>query len=337
MIAITVRNVNEALPEACHQMILHGEKRNSRNGKVLCYRGVFATEYLAPTERVLFDPLRDCNPFFHLFEAIWMLAGRNDVAFVSQFSGNIADYSDDGISFSGAYGFRWRKWYTHDQLRWVAGRIAADPDDRRAVLAMWDGRLDPSIADRGGKDVPCNLSVSFHRRGDELDMFVFNRSNDLVWGSYGANVVHFSVMQEYVAALVCCDVGRYSQVSSNTHVYDRHWPMVEQLASHARHRREDTVLDPYRSGTPHLPLLAVGEEVASLDADVQTFVNNGWDSPHYFTEFFKRVVLPMRRAHALFSQRENSSRILDALGVAAEMPECDWKLASQQWLERRVK
>lgn len=337
MIAITVRNVNEALPEACHRMLLHGEKGNSRNGRVLSYRGVFSTEYQRPVERVLFDPVRDCNPFFHLFEAVWMLAGRNDVAFVSQFSGNIADYSDDGISFSAAYGFRWRKWYSHDQLRWVAGRLQKDPDDRRAVLAIWDGRMDPSIADRDGKDIPCNLSVSFHRRGDELDMFVFNRSNDLIWGSYGANVVHFSVMQEYVAAMVGCKVGRYSQVSSNTHVYERHWSMTEQLASQTRYRREDTVLNPYATGTVCLPLLLTGEEVSALDLDVQTFVNDGWDSPHYFTSFFKQVVLPMRRAHAAFSQRENQTRILDALGVVAGMPDCDWKLASQQWLERRIK
>jgi hypothetical protein len=50
-------------------------------------------------------------------------------------------------------------------------------------------------------------------------MTVSNRSNDLIWGTYGANMVHFNLLLTYVAAAVGVPKGYYHQVSSNTHLY----------------------------------------------------------------------------------------------------------------------
>ena len=66
----------------------------------------YATTYSRPCERVLFNPVRDCNPFFHLMESLWIIAGRDDVAWLAQWLPSIKDYSDDGVSFHGAYGAR---------------------------------------------------------------------------------------------------------------------------------------------------------------------------------------------------------------------------------------
>jgi hypothetical protein len=51
-------------------------------------------------------------------------------------------------------------------------------------------------------------------------MTVFCRSNDLIWGAYGANAVHMSILQEYVACGLARPVGHYWQVSNNYHVYE---------------------------------------------------------------------------------------------------------------------
>jgi hypothetical protein len=71
-------------------------------------------------ERVLFDSVRDANPFFHFMEALWILAGRSDVEWLAQWLPSIADYSDDGVSFHGAYGMRLN---THGQLTQVIERL----------------------------------------------------------------------------------------------------------------------------------------------------------------------------------------------------------------------
>ncbi|MHC4157178.1 MAG: thymidylate synthase [Planctomycetota bacterium] len=129
-----------------------------------------------------------------------MLAGRNDVEWLAYFNANIANYSDDGEKFHGAYGYRWRKHFEGDQLMDIARALKANHDCRRQVLQIWDACDDLG---RCSKDLPCNLTVHFQIGGTRirpvLNMTVFNRSNDVVWGAYGANAVHFSMLQEYMA------------------------------------------------------------------------------------------------------------------------------------------
>ena len=80
MHVINARNVNSAYPQALHYIAIAGDRVASRNGPVLRAPEPVSTVYAKPWERVLFDPQRDANPFFHLFESLWMLDGRNDVA-----------------------------------------------------------------------------------------------------------------------------------------------------------------------------------------------------------------------------------------------------------------
>src|SRR6266478_1362063 len=113
---LRVSNVNVALSEGLWWMKSAGVKEDSRNGPVLVSPEPVMTVYTRPTERVLSSPLRDANPFFHLMEALWMLAGRNDVAWPAQFAKQILQYSDDGVILWGGYGARWRRWFGYDQL-----------------------------------------------------------------------------------------------------------------------------------------------------------------------------------------------------------------------------
>jgi hypothetical protein len=56
-----------------------------------------------------------------------------------------------------------------------------------------------------------------------LDITVCCRSNDIVWGAYGANACQFSVLQEYLAARLDVGVGTYVQFSNNYHCYEDQW------------------------------------------------------------------------------------------------------------------
>jgi hypothetical protein len=51
--------------------------------------------------------MRDANPFFHVMETLWMLAGRNDLPWLVRFNKRFASYSDDGGNTQpGAYGYQ---------------------------------------------------------------------------------------------------------------------------------------------------------------------------------------------------------------------------------------
>jgi hypothetical protein len=109
MIVIKARNVNDAWHQAKSVLKEYGVQRDSRVGPVLEAFWPVTTMYERPMERILFDPIRDVNPFFHFFEGLWMLSGRDDVKWISQYNSNIAQYSDNGLTFHGAYGYRWRQ------------------------------------------------------------------------------------------------------------------------------------------------------------------------------------------------------------------------------------
>jgi hypothetical protein len=168
---IYARNVSEALYLGLMFLKDRGVWCESRSGRVIEYPNPVMTVYKCPEERVLFYPSRDANPFFHLFEALWMLAGRDDLEYVQQFNKRMEDFSDDGTTLNGAYGYRWREYWLKDQLDLLIEHLTDHPDSRRAVLQMWSvDDLQKIVDDPTYKDVPCNTQVYFKIRKGGLQM-----------------------------------------------------------------------------------------------------------------------------------------------------------------------
>jgi len=282
---IETTNVNHALIAGIETLQKYGKRHHSRNGPILVCPWPVITVFHKPIERVLFNRERDANPFFHLFEAIWMLAGRNDVTFVSQFVERMKEYSDDGETLEGAYGYRWRNWWRKDQLLEIIYQLQQDPDSRRAVLTMWD------VADlfAESKDKPCNTHIYFRIVYGKLDMSVCNRSNDIIWGLYGANTVHLSILHEFIASAVGVDLGIYCHFSNNFHLYPGAVPYRDILAGGI-----DDLYNPNRDDSVETHGL-FGEP-----KDYQTFLDNCeavCDDPknamYMNGVFFPHIVYPM--------------------------------------------
>jgi len=209
-------------------------------------RGPVTTVYEHPEERVVFHEARDYNVAFVLYEALWMLAGRQDVAPLLRYVKDFDKYSDDGKTLHGAYGYRWLHTGVKDQLAIIADRLRRDPLDRRAVLQIWDSRQDLGV---NSKDIPCNLTVTFQTdHNGHLDMVVFCRSNDMIWGAYYANAFHFSLLQEYMSRWIGCPVGTYTQISVNYHAYLDILKKVSRIPHSYTHLTRPVTHDPYRGG-----------------------------------------------------------------------------------------
>jgi thymidylate synthase len=420
---IEVRGVNEAF-YAIVRGIVTGDvptcKAASRNGPVLVVDEPVILTYEKPMERVLFNRARDCNLFFHVYEALWMLAGRNDVAPLAYYNKRMAEFSDDGGTLNGAYGYRWRRspgkdegygagtvHTYHDQLNIIVDHLRANPGSRRAVLSMWNveddllkvgsypcceavRRLERVPGDAttltGGicpehgrtsvasRDVACNLSAVFQvreggpckeckRRNQHLcftdpgpcplcggphmqvgwapgylDMTVFNRSNDLIWGMLGANAVHFSFLLEYVAARLGLAVGKYHQVTANLHAYGWNWHPDEWLKE-GPYDSGDYGASPYRKG--RMLLWHLVEDPERFDRENASFVEfNGqlrteqeiegkayaWDEP-----FLALVAQPLCNAWHAYKRGDIHLALRWADLVEAD----DWRLAAVQWLTAR--
>lgn len=332
MQVINARNVHCALPEGVRMLKVLGEERDSRNGPVRVMPGPVTTVYRCPTERVILWPERDANPFFHLMEGLWMLAGRDDLGFLTQFVKTFANYSDDGMTLHGAYGRRWRSWFGFDQLGHIIEALRENPHDRRQVLQMWDATSDLG---RDGKDVPCNTQVYFGvNSSGRLDMTVCCRSNDMVWGAYGANGVHFSMLQEYMAAAIEVEVGQYWQVSNNFHAYLDTLQQVESLVDRSEdcHRPRERGC-PYATGRV-APFPLVSTPIRQWQQDLAMFMEEG-PVVGLRDPFFRRVAIPMLLAHQAYKQYTGAERYDVAQGVLGQCRATDWRLAGEQWIEAR--
>lgn len=334
MDVISVRNVEEALILGTKIVTTVGSQRDSRNGPVRVMPMPVTTIYSQPRERVMFLEARDANPFFHFMESLWMMAGRRDVEWISQFNSGMVNYTDDGVNFHGAYGYRWRNHFTEvsnlgenviDQLGTIANLLKKNPDDRRTVLQMWDATADLGLE---GKDFPCNLIITFRiNPSGQLDMTVFNRSNDMVWGAYGANAVHMSFLQEVMARWVGVPVGRYWQISTNFHAYLNTLEKVKPLLD----------LSPgftdYELGNVE-PYPIVNVAIEDWFSDLDMFMSEG-AIMGFRDPFFKKVAVPMLQSWQAWKDKDNPDHREKAIQLAGDIIATDWRKACVEWLERR--
>jgi hypothetical protein len=342
---VHVDNVNQALKVAVAIMRDRTGwiSENPRGMETMEWHCPVTTVYTRPWKRVLFSGTRDANPFFHLMESLWMLAGRRDAAFLDQFTTNFSRYAEEDGNLHGAYGHRWTGHFYRlhddppagaapgepvDQLTEIIAMFLKDPNTRRAVLCMWD-----PVADLGAdkKDIPCNTQVYFKARNGELNMTVTCRSNDIILGCYGANAVHFSVLHEYMATCLGIKQGTYTHISDSWHYYPSNsFAKLVMDGCHVHH------YDYYQTGgASHQvrTLALINGTMTQWAEDLKLFMSDEWgDHPgSYGDTFFRHVAVPMRMAHQLYKEK----KLDDAIAVAGTLASTDWRIACVEWLERR--
>lgn len=289
--------------------------QESRNGPVKTHPGPLTLTVLHPRERVLFNPVRNCNPFFHLVECAWMLGGRSDVRPLIPFNKRMAEFAEDNGMIHGAYGFRWAGHFGPNQLISAYTTLKNYPDSRHAVIAMWDPQSDN---EQGLRDRPCNIAITFRIIDNRLHMFVFNRSNDIMWGMLGANVVHMTVLQEVMAARLGVGMGHYTVMTSNAHFY---------VEKHDLKAQRDAALTYYdRYGDPNVsyydikfPDMSFWDIRSACSAALETR-----KAPE--GTWLADVVCPAMEAYL-----DRSNGCLDKVQLI-KAP--DWRIACHEWLLR---
>lgn len=350
MFIIRAVNVNDAYMKGLELLSTMGQRSASRAGDVVVLPAPLMVSYHNPKQRVLFDAQRDSNPFFSLFEALWMLAGRNDARWLDRFVHDFSTrFAEEGGVQHGAYGFRWRKHFDidgggrpglPDQLETVVNLLTKNPNDRRAVLTMWDPAADLDVPK---KDVPCNTHVYLRVRGERgmvdrgngdvgeyddrvLDITVLCRSNDFIWGMTGANAVHFSILQEYLAGRIGVGIGNYYQFANNAHYYTG---VAEKLLSTGAN---ETVTQ-YPEQTP----MGVHWEV--WDEDLRHFMawcNREIDNLDTTNSWFTQTAAPLMVAHGYWKSKEYDTALSVVRDRAHDISP-DWRKACDEWMVRRIK
>jgi hypothetical protein len=148
---------------------------------------------------------------FMCAEAAWLLDGDNKVATIAPFSRRIASFSDDGVTFFGAYGPR-----LLPQLAYVLKTFAEDAGSRQAVATIW--RENPPKT----KDCPCSLSAQWLIREGRLHCMLNMRSSD-IWLGVPYDIFNFSMLSRYLLkklppGLALGDLHLYA---GSSHLYEK--------------------------------------------------------------------------------------------------------------------
>lgn len=178
---------------------------------------------------VITIPERKLNYKFMLAEAIWILTGRNDLGYLTKHCQRMKDFSDDGLTLSGAYGVPYK-----EQIYYVIDKLQVDKSTRQAVMTFWNRCPTPS------KDIPCTTALQFLIRNDKLHLNVFMRSWDL-WLGMPYDLFNFSMIATHVASHFANIVpGVLTVTAGSAHIYSRDWSKIQGVID-GDHRIKNTI------------------------------------------------------------------------------------------------
>lgn len=184
-------------------------------------REQIAAQYTVPMMSYIDNANRNVNYDFMFAEAAWICSGSNRLSDLTETMKSYANYSDDGIVLSGAYGPK-----VIDQMRYVVDTLEDDSDSRQAFINIW--RENP----RKSKDIPCTTSMQFLVRDHKINMISNMRSHDIVLGST-YDVFSFSSVANSIRLLlkqrgINYDLGDLTVNAGSMHLYERHYNEIDK-------------------------------------------------------------------------------------------------------------
>ncbi len=245
--------INDFLVKSSLLLLENGVVRETRGMKCYELPEPFVFKITQPTARLITISERKWNLTLPYAESLWLASGRNNMDFITHYLRRMIDFSDDGKFMRAGYGSRLRAYNGEsqdyqvsdvlpsdtlrvDQFKYVVSCFKEDSNTRRAVINI-DDTMKDELEENGHikhtKDIPCTRLLHFLKNGKsgELDLTVYMRSNDMLWGASAVNIFNFTFMQEYFAAMLGLEVGNYFHIANNFHYYEDKRNMLEAIAS----------------------------------------------------------------------------------------------------------
>jgi thymidylate synthase len=257
MFIVASEGINSCLVELAKLLLEKGIERKTRKETCRELPAPVMIQISNPLSRWITLPERKWDLHLPYAESLWLALGQNDLGLIKYYLPKMEKFSDDGKFVRGGYGPRLRHFNGNaidykqdghqrnpifkkqqiDQFRYIVDCFKRDPWTRQAIIIIGDPSKDCfNIAGniKQTKDFPCTTSLHFIQNPIEnkLNLTVYMRSNDLIWGASAVNIFNYTFMQEYFANILGLEVGTYYHIANNLHYYvDRHQQRIEDLAT----------------------------------------------------------------------------------------------------------
>ena len=219
------KNLNNPFYWVVNDVLNNGTDVNARGSKQkeLCF---YKTIIEDPTDLCINDPARKFNPNYGFTEWLWYLShvpSTNNIGKMAKIWDMIKDENGECESNYGSYMFPTEQW------SWVVNELKNDPDSRRATIAI----NQPYHKNKNQKDIPCTQYVQFFIRHGHLNMGVYMRSNDVIFGFcndiFTFGLFHQLMRNDLREHYPDLQLGDYHHNAGSMHIYERHYEMANKI------------------------------------------------------------------------------------------------------------
>jgi len=176
-------------------------------------------------------------------ELIWFLRGETNTRYLKENGVSIWDeWAVDG-ELGPVYGKQWRSWAapdgrTIDQIAWVLGEIARNPDSRRLIVSAWNVADLPKMALQ-----PCHTMFQFYVADGKLSCQLYQRSGDIFLG-VPFNIASYALLTHMVAQVCGLAPGDFVHTLGDAHLYSNHFEQAREQLSREPRPLPKLVLNP---------------------------------------------------------------------------------------------
>lgn len=172
------------------------------------------------SDKVVTTPQRKFNEDYAEYEWNWYLKGDRDASEIAARAKIWKQMMVPGTTeVNSNYGYFWK---LNDQLQRIVTELRFNPESRRAIIVHYDVHE----LDRYKYDTPCNDMLNFYIKDGKLELTVFARSIDLVFG-FCNDQYTFAKLMELIAYQLEIPVGQMHWMVTNLHIYPRHYDMLK--------------------------------------------------------------------------------------------------------------
>jgi thymidylate synthase len=212
-------NFNSIYKLLIKDVLNNGEKRSPRG--LNCFE-IQGGEFILtdPSKSLLTLKERGLSYSFNAAEKLCYITGNSGEEILPKYAPNISQFINEETGrFDGSYGPRLIKQYKH-----VLDLLKKDPDSRRAIMTINNYHEDT----HDSLDIPCTMFLQFILRDNKLNLIVYMRSNDLLWGT-PYDVSQFTFIQECFAGILGVELGYYRHIVGSLHIYERDLKRFEKI------------------------------------------------------------------------------------------------------------
>ena len=174
---------------------------------------------LNPSDKVVTTPQRKFNQEYADYEWQWYLKGDRDASEISERAKIWKQMMvPETTEVNSNYGYFWNY---NNQLDRAIEDLKTNKETRRAIIVHYD----INELDRYQYDTPCNNVLNFYIKDGKLELTVFARSIDLVYG-FCNDQYTFAKLMEHVSEQTGYPIGSMHWFITNLHIYPRHYNLL---------------------------------------------------------------------------------------------------------------